>query len=70
MRRSDTPKRPFVWERVTGFSFYHAGMIAKARGDLGTARARLSEAFEVNPHFSPLYEPRAQAALDEVADGS
>jgi len=45
-------------------------MIAKARGDLDTARARLSEAFEVNPHFSPLYEPRAQAALDEVADGS
>jgi len=53
-----------------GLFLYHAGMIAKARGDLDTARARLSEAFEVNPHFSPLYEPRAQAALDEVADGS
>ncbi|MBA3587210.1 MAG: tetratricopeptide repeat protein [Chloroflexi bacterium] len=53
-----------------GLYLYHAGMIAKARGDLDTARARLSEAFEVNPHFSPLYEPRAQAALDEIADGS
>jgi tetratricopeptide (TPR) repeat protein len=55
--------------RDAGYHF-HAGMIAKARGDLDTASARLSEAFEVNPHFSPLYEPVARAALGEIAGGT
>lgn len=53
-----------------GLFLYHAGMIAKARGDLDTAQARLSEAFEVNPHFSPLYEPLARAALKEITGES
>ncbi len=53
-----------------GLFLFHAGMIAKARGDLDTASARLSEAFEVNPHFSPLYEPVARTALGEIAGGT
>lgn len=53
-----------------GLFLYHAGLIAKARGELDTARDRLSQAFEVNPHFSPLYEPLARAALEEIEDSS
>jgi tetratricopeptide (TPR) repeat protein len=42
---------------------YHAGMIAQAQGDAVAARDYLKQALEVNPHFSPLYAPRAQQVL-------
>jgi tetratricopeptide (TPR) repeat protein len=35
--------------------YYHAGMIANARGDLKSARSYLEEAMKLNPHFSPLH---------------
>jgi tetratricopeptide (TPR) repeat protein len=42
---------------------YHLGMIEKALGKRVTARRDLSRALHLNPHFSPLYAPRARAAL-------
>jgi tetratricopeptide (TPR) repeat protein len=42
---------------------YHLGTIEAALGDRGAARRDLSEALRLNPHFSPLHAPRAQAAL-------
>ena len=45
---------------------YHAGMIAQAQGDGVAARDYLRRALEVNPHFSPLYGPRAQQALAKL----
>jgi tetratricopeptide (TPR) repeat protein len=45
---------------------YHAGMIAQAQGDSAAARDYLQRTLEVNPHFSPLYAPRAQQALAKL----
>lgn len=42
---------------------YHAGVIAAAAGDPDAARRWLTSALETNPHFSPLYAPKAQEAL-------
>ncbi|HEX8497946.1 MAG TPA: hypothetical protein VF661_12190 [Actinomycetales bacterium] len=42
---------------------YHRGMIENALGMKAQARASLSEALAINPHFSPLDAPKAQAAL-------
>jgi tetratricopeptide (TPR) repeat protein len=42
---------------------YHAGMTARAAGDVADARAWLGRALSLNPHFSPLYAPRAERAL-------
>lgn len=42
---------------------YHRGIIEMAVGDLPAARASLSSALALNPYFSPLHAPRAQAAL-------
>ena len=47
--------------------FYHAGMIAQAQGDSSSARNYLQHALEINPHFSPLYAPRAQQALAKLS---
>ena len=49
-----------------GSFLYHAGMIAQAQGDTEAARDFLSRALEQDPYFSPLYAPRAQAALAEL----
>jgi tetratricopeptide (TPR) repeat protein len=46
--------------------YFHAGMIAKARGDTETARTRLAEAMAIHPGFSPLASRVARAALDEL----
>ena len=43
--------------------YYHAGMIARAQGRTTEARHLLSEALRLNPHFDPLQEPFARAAL-------
>jgi Flp pilus assembly protein TadD len=42
---------------------YHAGMAARAAGAPAEARTLLARALELNPHFSPLYAPRAERAL-------
>ncbi len=42
---------------------FHAGMIARANGQISLARDRLAAALDLNPAFSPLYAPEAQAAL-------
>jgi tetratricopeptide (TPR) repeat protein len=42
---------------------YHAGMAARAAGARGQAITLLRRALELNPHFSPLYAPRAREAL-------
>jgi tetratricopeptide (TPR) repeat protein len=46
---------------------FHAGAIARARGDNDAARAHFEEALRINPHFSLLHAPAARAALDELA---
>ena len=46
---------------------FHAGMIMKSLGDVDGAKAQLSKALEINPFFSPLAAPLAQAALAELA---
>jgi tetratricopeptide (TPR) repeat protein len=45
--------------------FYHAGMIARAAGDLLTARKYLNRALQLNPHFDPVHALVAQKALAE-----
>jgi len=42
---------------------FHAGMIAKERGAVATARQHLERALAINPYFSPLAGPIAQATL-------
>jgi tetratricopeptide (TPR) repeat protein len=45
---------------------YHLGIIEAALGDAPAARADLTEALRLNPHFSALHAPRARAALDRL----
>lgn len=49
---------------------YHRGMIELALGDKAAARASLSSALDINPYFSPLHAPRAQAALDQLGSAA
>jgi tetratricopeptide (TPR) repeat protein len=42
---------------------FHAAAIAEARGDTATARQDYQAALRINPHFSVLHAPEAQAAL-------
>jgi tetratricopeptide (TPR) repeat protein len=46
---------------------FHAGMIAAAQGDTTAAQTDLRRALAVNPTFSLLYAPQAQAKLAELA---
>ncbi len=48
---------------------YHRGMIQLALGQDDEARASLQLALAINPGFSPLHAPRAQAALDGLGQG-
>jgi Flp pilus assembly protein TadD len=45
---------------------FHAGMIAAALGDKAKAREHLNLALSINPNFSLLYAPEAQAKLKEL----
>ena len=42
---------------------YHAGLIARADGDLPRARALLGRLLRQSPRFNPLEAPRAERAL-------
>ena len=44
-------------------ALYHRGMIEKALGQRSAARADLTEALRLDPHFDPLAVPKARAAL-------
>jgi tetratricopeptide (TPR) repeat protein len=46
---------------------YHLGMVEAALGDGGGARRDLAAALRLNPNFSPLHAPRAQATLRRLA---
>ena len=43
--------------------YYRLGAVAAAAGDTATARTALTRALELNPAFSPLHAPKAQALL-------
>ncbi|MFG1795488.1 hypothetical protein [Nocardia sp. NPDC049149] len=45
---------------------YHRGMILAALGRNTEAAAALTEALQINAHFSPLHAPRARLALDAL----
>ena len=45
---------------------YHRGMILTSLGRVVDARAALSQALVINPHFSPLAAPRARQTLAEL----
>jgi len=47
--------------------FFHAGAIAWASGDPVAARGYFERALLINPHFSLLHAPEAQAAQAELA---
>ena len=49
---------------------YHRGEIERALELYGPARRHLAEALRINPYFSPLLVPRAQAALVELGEPS
>ena len=42
---------------------FHAGMVAKAQGNLTVARERLTRALKLSPSFDALQAPVARAAL-------
>lgn len=46
---------------------YHLGMIEKALGRYADARRSLGTALRLNPHFSALHSPRAEAALEALS---
>ena len=48
--------------RNASFAF-HAGMIQARLGDRDAARRLLTEALDINPHFSIRYAPVAKATL-------
>jgi tetratricopeptide (TPR) repeat protein len=47
--------------------FYHAGMIARAAGDVGAAREQLRRALELSPQFDPLQSVTARKVLAELS---
>ncbi|MFF7972829.1 tetratricopeptide repeat protein [Streptomyces sp. NPDC007905] len=47
---------------------FHRGMIERELEQYGPARRHLQEALRINPYFSPLRVPTAQAALRELGD--
>jgi tetratricopeptide (TPR) repeat protein len=47
--------------------YYHAGMIAQARGHAADAQRLLAQALAINPHFDLLQSRIARATLDQIA---
>lgn len=48
--------------------YFHAGMIAHARGDEAAAVRHLQQALAINPHFSPLYTSKTRVILEQIGD--
>ena len=48
---------------------FHAGMISRALDDGDAAHAYLARAFDINPHFSVLYEDEARGTLAALERG-
>jgi tetratricopeptide (TPR) repeat protein len=49
---------------------YHRGEIERSLERYGPARRHLAEALRINPYFSPLLVPEAEAALDALGEPS
>ncbi|WP_251067568.1 lipopolysaccharide assembly protein LapB [Streptomyces sp. ISL-36] len=47
---------------------YHRGEIERALEEFGPARRHLAEALRINPRFSPLLAPKAEAAVAALGD--
>ena len=45
---------------------YHAGMVAKATGDVSRARTLLDDALHIDSRFDPVQAPLARAALADL----
>jgi len=52
-----------------GIYSFHAGSIRAAQGDAAAAMDLLERAFEVEPHFSPLYEREARQLMADLDAG-
>ena len=50
--------------------FFHAGVIADARGDTAAARDLLTTALAIDPAFSLRYAPEARAILTRLDAGT
>lgn len=59
-------QKAFVSGWKTAPALYHRGMIQKALGHRAQARADLTEALRLDPHFDSLGAPRAKAALAQL----
>jgi tetratricopeptide (TPR) repeat protein len=59
-------QKAFVSGWKTAPALYHRGMIQKALGRPAQARADLTEALRLDPHFDALGAPRARAALAQL----
>ncbi|MFD9329389.1 tetratricopeptide repeat protein [Streptomyces sp. NPDC060065] len=49
---------------------YHRGQIERALEQYGPARRHLAEALRINPYFSPLLVPQAEAGLEALGEPS
>ncbi|WP_258564351.1 tetratricopeptide repeat protein [Streptomyces himalayensis] len=54
--------------QISALFAYHRGEIERALGRYGAARRHLQQALRINPYFSPLLAPRAEAALAELGE--
>ncbi|OAH15137.1 tetratricopeptide repeat protein [Streptomyces jeddahensis] len=54
--------------QISAVFAYHRGEIERALGRYGAARRHLQQALRINPYFSPLLAPRAEAVLEELGE--
>lgn len=59
-------KRALALGSKDPYFLYRAGMTARAAGKAALARRCLARSLAHNPHFSPLYAPRAKRALEAL----
>ena len=50
--------------------YFHRGIIEKSLGDKASAVRDLTNALQINPGFSPLQEPVAKQALQDLGSTS
>jgi pentatricopeptide repeat protein len=73
LTRAGAPAKGLGWARRAlelgskdAMFLYHAGMSARGAGRRSLARTYLERSLSLNPHFSPLYAPRARRALTDL----